>query len=537
MNFRTLLPFLIALGLAGASPAKAPNIILIIADDMGYSDLGCYGGEIRTPHLDALAKGGVRFTNFYVNNMCWPTRASLMTSHYPKTALPRNGSADGGLRPGAITLPQILRDGGYRTYMAGKWHLSDPQRPDGPNAPHHRGFDRFYGTIHGAGSFYAPVSLVRDGQDASADFADDPGYYYTDAISDNALAFLREHRERAAEKPYFLYMAYTAAHWPLHARESDIAKYRGKYAMGWDKLREQRHARMKELGVVDPAWALSPRHPDVPAWEEAAHRDWQQRRMEVYAAQVTVMDEGIGRVVQHVRESGEFAETLILYMHDNGGCHVEYGPGRKGAYLPEKTRDGKPMIPGNLPEHMPGPEHTYQSYGYGWANASNTPFRLFKQHDHEGGTRSPLIVSWPERIKRGGATEGPTPGSLNARVCHVIDIMPTLVGAAGVEWPRPDGAGEKPLAMEGRTFLPVLTGSARPAAPLEAIFWAHAKGKAVRKGPWKLVREGRKPWELYNLDADGTELHDLAARHPDQVAALRKLHAAWEKRTDAGGRR
>jgi len=260
---------------------QKPNILLIIADDMGYSDLGCYGGEIETPNLDALAMGGLRFTNFYVNNMCWPTRASLMTSLYPGVALPKNGSAEGGLHPNAITLPQTLKAAGYKTFMAGKWHLSDASDLDGSNAPHHKGFDRFYGTIHGAGSFYAPSSLSLDGKDASSEFLDNPDYYYTDALTDHALKFLRDKSatETAEEKPkpFFLYLSFTAAHWPLHARPTDIAHYKGRFSMGWDELRQQRHAQMKKLGVINPSWKLSPRHPDVPAWEDAEHKEWQQR--------------------------------------------------------------------------------------------------------------------------------------------------------------------------------------------------------------------------------------------------------------------
>ena len=313
-NISTLLPLLLFVA-CGSALADRPNIVLIIADDMGYSDLGCYGGEIETPNLDALAEGGVRFTNFYVNNMCWPTRASLMTSLYPKTALPKNGSADGGLHPEAVTLPEALGSDGYKTYMSGKWHLSNPNNLDGPGAPQNRGFDRFYGTIHGAGSFFAPVSLSRDGQDASQDYQDDPDYYYTDAISDNAVEFLREH---GSDDPFFLYVAYTAAHWPLHAKEEDIKPYHGRYSMGWDKLRDQRHARMKELGVVNPDWELSPRHPQIPSWDQAENKDWQERRMEVYAAQITVMDRGIGQIVDHLKQTDAFDNTIVIYMHDNG---------------------------------------------------------------------------------------------------------------------------------------------------------------------------------------------------------------------------
>ncbi|MCH1409578.1 MAG: sulfatase-like hydrolase/transferase, partial [Verrucomicrobiales bacterium] len=280
IRFRFFLPGILSAALLCFSGNAAPNIVFIISDDMGYSDLGCYGGEIETPHLDALAEKGLRFTNYYVNNMCWPTRASLMTGLYPRTALPKNGSADGGLHPEATTLPAALRAAGYQTWMSGKWHLSSAGEPDGPNAPHHRGFDQFYGTIHGASDFFAPSDLQWNGKDRTEEWQGKSDYYYTDVTTDYALRFLKEGDE---EKPFFLYLAYTAAHWPLHAHPEDIAHYEGRYEKGWDELRLERHRRMKELGVVDPSWKLSPRHPDVPAWEDAENKDWQQRRMEVYA--------------------------------------------------------------------------------------------------------------------------------------------------------------------------------------------------------------------------------------------------------------
>lgn len=521
-----------SVGATASISGQKPNILLIIADDMGYSDLSCYGGEIETPNLSALAAGGLRFTNFYVNNMCWPTRASLMTSLYPRVALPINGSAEGGLHPKAITLPQTLKSAGYKTYMAGKWHLSAGEKLDGPNAPHHKGFDHFYGTIHGAGSFYAPSSLTLDGEDASDEFINNPDYYYTDALTDHALNFLDDRSgttknvdsgNKDSAKPFFLYLSYTAAHWPLHARPDDIAHYKGRYAKGWDELRKERHARMKKIGVVNPSWQLSPRHSDVPAWQDAEHKDWQQRRMEVYAAQITRMDFNIGRVVDHLKESGQFKNTLILYMQDNGACHVEYGVNRKGAYLPLKTRDGRAMRPGNIPGLMPGPEDTYQSYGYGWANASNTPFRLFKQHDHEGGTRSPLIVSWPVQF----SSEGLKPGSITGEVCHAIDILPTLEDAAGADSPEEQLPTSKLLTRKGSSFYPVLTNEAKERKAHEALFWAHARGSAVRKGDYKLVRIKGQSWELYNVKKDGTELNDLASSMPGRVADLEKLFQSW----------
>ena len=497
----------------GSGAASRPNIVMIISDDMGYSDLGCYGGEIETPHLDELAAGGLRFANYYSNNMCVVARASLMTGCYPGVAKPR-----GSLNPNCVTAPELLRNAGYTTLMSGKWHLSDEGREGSPND---RGFDHWYGTYMGAGSFFTPASLTRDDRNVEHEFRENPDYYYTDAITDNAINFLNDSHTKAPDKPFFLYLAYTAAHWPLHAKEEDIAHYKGRFSMGWDKLRKQRHARLKKMGLVDPKWPLSPRHPDVPAWQDEEHKAWQERRMEVYAAQVTSMDRNIGRVVKWLRDRGRLDNTLILYQNDNGGCHVEYTRTRKGAYLPEKTRDGRPVIPGNRPDVMPGPENTYQSYGYGWANASNTPFRLFKQHDHEGGIRSPLIAHWPAGIA--------ARGDITKQVCHVTDLLPTFIELAGTKYPNQFN-GNRIVPHVGRSLVRALEGDKAPAR--ESYFWKHSRGKAVRIDDWKLVSENRKPWELYRLTPDGTELDDLAGSHPQKAAELRKRFEDWDTRTN-----
>ncbi len=482
---------------------------MILSDDMGYSDIGSYGGEIETPALDRLARNGMRFTRHYTNNMCVPTRASLMTGIYPSIALER-----GTLRRECVTVAEALRESGYATYMSGKWHLAPTE--DFGGLPCQRGFDEFYGTVLGAASYFAPAALLRNNEDASADFAG-PGYYYTDAISDHAAAWVRE--AAAADKPFFLYVAYTAAHWPLHALEEDVAKYRGKYSIGWDEIRRRRHARMKQIGVVNTAWELSPRHPLVPAWEDEEHKAWQERRMEVYAAQVDRMDRGIARILEALDETGVMENTVTVFQVDNGGCHVEYTPDRNGYYLPERTRDGRPVRPGNLPEIMPGPEDTYQSYGHGWANASNTPFRLFKQHDHEGGIMTPLIVHWPGGVESASFTD---------ELSHVIDLAPTFLEIADAAHPLTHG-GRRAVRMDGRSLLPTLKG--QPREPHDALFWKWAHGSAVRQGRWKLVRVDGQPWELYDIEADGTELNDLSAGRPAEVERLEKLWQAWQART------
>ncbi len=517
--------YLLALSLhllGNAANSAPPNIVLVIADDMGYSDIGSYGGEIETPRLDALAENGLRFTNFYVNNMCWPTRASLLTGLYPKSSL-SDGSAAGGFHPDVTTLPKALKEAGYATFMSGKWHLSDPKKPNGPSAPHKRGFDRAYSTYWGTSDFFAPVDLYLNGENRDNEWKNNPDFYYTDSITDYALTFLKDHNAQAKDDPFFLYVAYNAAHWPLHAKPEDIEHYKGRYSEGWDALRRQRYQRMVDLGIVDPAWELSPRHPEVPSWEEEAHKEWQERRMEVYAAQITCMDRNISRIIEHLKATGEYENTLFIYQQDNGGCHVEYPPERTGSWTKPFTTDGKktPIIPGNLPEVMPGPQSSWQSYGYGWANASNTPFRLFKQHDHEGGTRSPLIMTWPAGIK------SELRGSLTDEVCHVIDLMPTLIEIA-----EANPVNQKPLPIEGQSFSSVLTGDKGAYSPHDALFWAHSKGKAIRVGDWKLVSENKRPWELYNLADDPTELNDLVADMPEKAKALEKQHTEWVERTD-----
>jgi len=410
--------------------------------------------------------------------------------------------------------------------MSGKWHLA--RNDDQATWPNQRGFERFFGTLGGAGSFYAPSQLIRDNADASAEFAR-KDFYYTDAISDNAVRDIKAARR---EQPLFLYVAYTAAHWPLHAFPKDIEKYRGRFARGWDKLRQSRFARMKELGVIPPGAVLSPRHPEVPAWRDEAHREWQQRRMEVYAAQVEVMDRGIGRILAALGESGRLENTLVMFMVDNGGCHVEYPPTRKGEYLPEKTRDGRPMRPGNLPDIMPGPEDTYQSYGYGWANLSNTPFRLFKQYDHEGGIHTPMIAHWPRGI--------PSRGKVTFEVAHLVDVLPTVLEITGTS-PRRELAGKPAYPPDGASLLPVFTTGTRPAP--KALYFSHASGRAIRQGDWKLVsaaaagsdgrkREGKSApprWELYNLADDPSELNNLVPERPELVAGLAAEFDNWVK--------
>ncbi len=506
-----------------------PNIVLIMADDMGYSDLGCYGGEIKTPHLDALAADGIRFTQFYNAARCCPTRASLLTGLYPHQAGVGAMVSDQG-RPGyrgrlngrCVTIAEALRPAGYQCFIAGKWHVSPfsyekNEGTDRSTWPLQREFDRFYGMLAGAGSFYHTSGMMRDN---TPFLPPAEGFYFTDAITDAAEGFVRD----AEDQPFFLYLAYTAPHWPLHAFEEDIARYDGVYDEGWDAIRAERHARMIEMGIVREAWPLTPRDERVKAWEETEHRAWQARRMQVYAAQVERMDRNIGLFLETLKREGRYENTLILFLSDNGGCAEVIGGAGKGrsVYISGFLPEGVELRGGNSPEIMPGGPDTFASYGIGWANVSNTPFRLYKKFTHEGGVSTPLITHWPAGIPAGRR------GVLTDAVGHVIDIMATCVEAAGIEYPEQrDGVDNLP--MEGVSLLSVLRGERLVSRP---VFFEHLGHRAVRLDDFKLVARGRKgAWELYNLRADRTEMNDLAGEQPERVSRMAALWEEWAKRT------
>ena len=525
-----------------ASSEDRPNIIVIMSDDMGYSDIGCYGSEIQTPVLDGLAENGLRFTQFYNTARCCPTRASLLTGLYPHQAGVGHMMSDSGydgyrgdLNRNCMTMAEVLKTAGYGTYMAGKWHVTKQVKPDGDksNWPRQRGFDRFYGTIHGAGSFYDPNSLTRDNTQVSpiADPEYTPEtYYYTDAISDHAVRFISEHNQKNTEQPFFVYVAYTAAHWPMHALPQDIEKYKGVYNEGYGAIRDSRLERMKQLGVVRRDIDLSAQAED---WEKVEHREWEIRCMEVYAAMVDRMDQGIGRIVRTLKDTDQFDNTLVLFLQDNGGCAEGLGRRPKDDFperpknpleamakdelqfdmIPKKTRDGWPLIQG--PNVMPGPADTYIAYGRGWANVSNTPFREYKHWVHEGGISTPLIAHWPKGIERKGELEN-QPG-------HLIDIMATCVDLSGAEYPE-EYNDHQITPLEGRSLRTAFDGEE---IDREAIYWEHEGNRAIRVGDWKLVAKGANgPWELYNVVIDRAEQNDLAAAEPTRV---RVLSAMWQK--------
>ncbi|MBI1354399.1 MAG: sulfatase-like hydrolase/transferase [Acidobacteria bacterium] len=507
---------------SAAAPGR-PNIVLIMADDMGFSDIGPYGGEISTPNLDQLAANGVCFRQFYNAARCCPTRASLMTGLYPHQAGVGHMMEDyglpayrGSINDRCVTIAEALRPAGYTTLMSGKWHVTPPEVRD--NWPRQRGYDHFFGTITGAGNFYNPATLQLDNEPASTA---DPEFYYTNAIGDHAVQFIAE---APTEKPFFLYMAFTAPHWPMQAPEADVARQKGKYDMGWDALREARRQRQIEKGVTKADWELTPRDSEVPAWEDAEDKAWQSRRMEVFAAMVEILDRNIGRVVDQLRQDNRFDNTLILFLADNGGCaETLSAPGRDPIWFTDKTRAGETVQKGNDPAVMPGPENTYQSYGPPWANASNTPFRLYKHWTHEGGISTPLIAHWPAGVK--------SPGTWSDEPGHLIDIMATCVDLSGGDYPA-ELHGQAIQPYEGRSLAPILRGEAP--ADREALYWEHEGNRAIRQGKWKLVSKYKAPengrWELYDIDADRTEMHDLAAEMPDKVEQMSALWQTWADR-------
>jgi arylsulfatase len=494
--------FVSALGGAAAAraAAKRPNIILIMADDMGYSDAGCYGGEIRTPNIDSLARGGIRFTQFYNAAKCCPTRASLLTGLYNHQAGVGNmvenmgrASYQGYLNDRSVTIAEALRDAGYHTRMSGKWHVGEKR----PHWPLDRGFEHYAGLISGSSSFFRlsedrPLVIGNE-----IHRPPDDSFYLTDLFTDWAVKHIEEASRRP--QPYFLYVAYTAPHWPLHALEEDIARYRGKYLKGWDVLRRERHERQLEMGLVEKRWPLSPRDPEAPAWDGAGDKQGWDLKMAVYAAQIDRMDQGVGRILRKLRDTGGEDNTLVLFLSDNGGCSVHVDRGKQG-------------VP-------PGPAGSFLSYGLPWANASNTPFRLYKSTIHEGGISTPLIARWPARIRK--------TGGLTSQPGHVMDILPTCLDAAGARYPA-SFRGRGVLSLEGRSLMPVIEGGRRE--PHASIGWEHQGARGIRQGPWKLVAPNGGPWELYDIEADRTECHDLAAKDPERLERMIAAYHEWANR-------
>jgi len=514
---------LLGLALTATAAPERPDVLIILADDMGYSDIGCYGGEIPTPHLDALAAGGLRLTQFYNAARCSPTRAALLTGVHPHEAgmgilaedqvqrAPDN--AGPGYRrylaPEVMTLAELLRPAGYATALSGKWHLGFQGEEKRPLA---RGFDHFYGLLAGSSSYHRPAAprpFTRGHEMLPP--PEDPEFYATDAIAGDAIRFLRT---REKDEPFFLYLAFTAPHWPLHARTEDIAKFTGRYREGWDVWRERRFARQRELGIIPDRTRLSPRDDGVRAWsdlttEEQGRLDF---RMAVYAAQVHRMDWNIGRVIAALRELGRLHNTLVIFLSDNGASAEPYTDAGGGVF--EAVNRPGAFGLGSARDPAGG-----SSYGTGWANVSNTPFRRYKSRLHEGGVRTPLIVHWPAGLHV-------TPGAIDHRPGDVTDLVPTVLELAGIGRPLAH-RGEPMPPLRGRSLVPrFAAGKAETDTPRD-FYWEQYGHRAMRRGDWKAVRTDAPDaaWELYRLDADGSELENLAAV---ELAKLAEMIDAWE---------
>lgn len=520
------LSLLLALA-ASAQGAERPNIILIMVDDMGFSDLGFQGGEINTPNIDALAADGVRFSQFYNNGRCCPTRATLMTGLYPHqtgighmTESPgelnygegKSPAYQGYLNDNCVTIAEALQGAGYATLMSGKWHLG---QNDESRWPLQRGFDKYFGCLSGATLHFYPggnrgMSLGNE-KIEQPESTTDQQFYTTDAFTDYAIRFLKE--EQAGEKrPTFLYLAYTAPHWPIQAFEEDIAKYRGKYKIGWDKLRERRLAKQKELGLVSADLELSPRTPKIPAWDEldADKQDEMDLKMAIYAAMIDRIDQNIGKLTAYLKESGQDENTLIFFLSDNGGC-----------------QEGGVLGGANFRDVEKRNHEYFHGYGEAWANASNTPFRLYKHFNHEGGTATPFFMRWPAKIAAQKDWYG--------EPAQLIDVMPTILDVAGATYPT-NFEGNAIHPLDGISLRPAMSGQSL--ARQKPICIEHENNASIRSGDWKLVgRNVARPrgvhpenWELYDIAQDRTETNNLAAENPAKVRELSQQWDAWAKR-------
>ncbi|MEM7373145.1 MAG: arylsulfatase [Bacteroidota bacterium] len=507
MNIRVILIVMFLLangiwsrGLSQHDQQHLPNIILIMVDDMGWSDLGCYGGEVRTPHLNRLAREGMRFRQFYNNAKCTTTRASLVTGLYPR----RDKKDRELLRSNMVTVGELLQLAGYQTVLSGKWHLGR----DSVKHPVQRGFDEYYGLLDGCCNFFDPsiqdppykgnrIRFFAHNQERITEFPQD--YYTTDAFTDHAI----EQLERISHSgdPFFLHLTYTAPHYPIHALPEDIAKYEGSYRMGWEEMRRQRYQRQLEMGLIDAErYPLSEGDTRAYPWDQADHT-FEDKRMAVYAAMIDRVDQNIGRLRASLEKNGQADNTLILFLSDNGGCAEEPG-GRD----PEKR--------------TPGPKDDYVAVGPAWGWAQNAPFRRYKTWMHEGGSNTPLIAWWPGHIPADTITD---------EVGHIIDILPTFAEMAEQAYPE-TYQGHTIDPVEGISLLPVLKGKTRQGH--EALFWEYNQNRAVRQGDWKLVWDKlTQQWELFDMSVDRTETHDLAAHESARVAELAALWEAWAKRT------
>ncbi len=526
-----------------AKPPKdnRPNIVLIMADDLGFSDIGCYGSEIHTPNIDYLAANGLRFSQFYNTARCCPTRASLLTGLYNQQAGIGNMTNDqqqpgyrGHILENTVTLAEVLKAAGYHTGMAGKWHVSNTiTQPDPAEQlrwlnhqvsyplfspveqyPTNRGFEKFYGTIWGVVDYFDPFSLVYGTEPVKTVPAN---YYHTDAINDSAAAFIKAFSKE--EKPFFLYVAENAPHWPVQALPEDIEKYKNTYKGGWEAIRDARYRRLIEKGMIDPATAkLSAWQNDTLNWASNQYKEYEARAMAVHAAMIDRMDQGIGRIINALRQTGWLDNTIILFLSDNGAspevCAL-FGPGFD---RPGQTRSGQKIVYPTDKKAMPGPETVYGSIGPEWANVCNTPYRYWKIESYEGGVHTPMVAYWPKglQVPKGSITNQPG---------HVMDFMATFIDLAKAAYPK-TFHGNSISPMEGISLLPVLQNKQRQGHA--ALFNEHHNGRYARQDDWKLVSANADTaWELYNLKTDRTETRNLAAEYPQKVKQLDSLWRRW----------
>ena len=508
--------------------------MVIMVDDMGYSDLGCFGGEIHTPNLDGLANNGMRFTQFFNAGRSCPSRAALMTGLYAQQAgIMAMGQS---LNTECVTIPEVLKTAGYHTAMTGKWHLSLTQgignnadqmawlshqntfnnRPFAPieTYPCNRGFDEHWGTIWGVVNHFDPFSLVHNEEPIYTD-AIPSDFYSTDFITDKTIDLIDD--LSAKEEPFFMYVAYNAPHWPLHAKPEDIKKYDGMYDEGWDVMREKRYARMVELGLISPEQTPVSRNESGRLWENETDKEFQAANMEVHAAMIDCVDQGVGRIIQKLKETGEYDNTIIIFSSDNGASSENYGIGEFDRH--DRTRDGQMVTHDS---RTPGDQLSYNYLGTGWAGAINTPFRYWKAESFHGGIAAPTIVHWPAGMKSGK-------GSIVNEPCHFIDIMPTCIALAGAEYPSTyNGHSIKPLAAEGRSLLPLISGEGEWNGE-RTLFWEHENGRAVRVGNWKMTSLRNGGWQLFDLSTDYSETNNVAAEYPDKVREMKTLWNNWAK--------
>lgn len=533
MRMPLLSALFLALATLGSAAASRPNVILILVDDMGWANLGCQGGPVETPHLDRLAAEGARFGQFYNAARCCPTRASLLTGLHPHEAgIGHMTFKRGGATPSVIserlkvpfayrgwlgeavpTLPEMLGRAGYGTYMTGKWHVGNS---DPATWPRQRGFDRFYGFLEGTSEYFRPTELFRDNDPVRPE---GERYYTTDAFTTEAIGFLGEHRRRRPADPFFLYLAYNAPHFPIQAMPEDYAKYRGRFRRGWDVLREETLERQKRLGLVPPDTRLAPRPGandrlgseggPVPAWADLtpAQQDAMDGIMATYAAMIDRVDQNVGRLVAHLKETGQWEDTLILFLSDNG-AEAESPPlGRfQAADLGQYGKGGR-------------------YYGRAWATASNTPFREYKHFTHQGGIMTPLIAHWPRGIAPA------VRGRILPQYGFLPDVVATCLDVGGATRPA-TMKGQPVAASDGRSLRAALQGDPAPLHD-SPICIEHEGNRMVREGRWKLVGFFGGEWELFDVEADRAEAADLAAAHPEVVQRLSRAYDDWARRVGA----